>query len=129
MADEILDIVRRAAEAYERRDVDEVLESLDPDVELFPARAVLEGEPYRGHAGFKRFLADMAEDWAEFRAHAEEYRDLGDGRVLVLGRFTARGRSGVEMDAPAAWTCEVQGGKIVRLRFYGDPAAATSALE
>jgi ketosteroid isomerase-like protein len=67
----------------------------------------------------------MAEDWVDFSAHAEEYRDLGDDRVLVLGRFSGRGRSGVELDTPAAWICDLRQGKIVRLRFYGDAAAAT----
>jgi ketosteroid isomerase-like protein len=126
MAEESVEIVRGAAEAYERRDIPAVLEALDPDVELHPARAVLQGEPYRGHDGFKRFLDDMDEDWEEFAAHPEEYRELDDGRVLVLGRFSGRGRSGVEMDAPAAWTCELRDGKIVRLRFYGDVAAAAA---
>jgi ketosteroid isomerase-like protein len=129
MGQENVEIVRAAAEAYERRDIPNVLDALDPDVELFPARAVLEGEAYRGHEGFKRFLEDMSEDWEEFTAHPEEYRELEDGRVLVLGRFSGRGRSGVEIDAPAAWTSELSAGKIVRLRFYGDPAAVTAGLE
>jgi ketosteroid isomerase-like protein len=124
-----VEIVKRAAEAYERRDVQGVLEFLDPDVELYPARAVMQGEPYRGHEGFERFLADMSEDWEDFQAGGEEYRLLDDGRVLVLGRFRARGKSGVELDSPAAWTCEVQNGRIVRLRFYADADAAVRAAE
>jgi ketosteroid isomerase-like protein len=127
MSEENVDIIRRAWEAYERRDVEAVLEVLDPDVELFPARAVLEGMPYCGHEGFKKFLEDMMEDWEEFETKAEEFRQLDDGRVLVVGRFSATGKSGVELDAPAAWTCEVEGGKIVRVRFYPSAESAISS--
>jgi ketosteroid isomerase-like protein len=121
-----VEIVRRAAEAYQRRDMEAVLESLSADVELYPVRAVLEGEPYHGHEGFRRFLDDMKQDWEEFHTHLEEVRDLGDDRVLVIGRFSARGMSGVQLDSPAVWKCEVREGKIARLRFYTDEEAALS---
>ena len=44
--------------------------------------------------GWGGFLAA----WAEFRVEAEQYRELDDGSVLVLTRYTGRGkRSGVEV--------------------------------
>ena len=37
--------------------------------------------------------------WKDFRAEVEEYRELGDERVLVLIRFSGRGKtSGLELD-------------------------------
>lgn len=123
-----VEIVRAALGAYVDHDVPGVLETLDPDVELYPVRAVLEGTPYTGHEGFRRFIADMSEDWREFTIDADEVRDLGAGRVLVAGRFRGQGASGVEVDTPAVWVCEVRDGRIVRLRFYADEAAALAAL-
>jgi ketosteroid isomerase-like protein len=123
-----VEIVRSAFEAYIAGDTARVLEALAPDVELFPIRAVLEGTPYCGHEGFRKFLDDMTEDWQETRPEAKELRDLGDGRVLVVGRFHGRSASGVEVETPATWLCELAGAKIVRMRFYTDEAAALEAL-
>jgi ketosteroid isomerase-like protein len=123
-----VEIVRAALRAYVDHDVPHVLEALDPDVELFPIRAVFEGTPYRGHEGFRRFIADMSEDWQESTIEADEVRGLGAGRVLVTGRFRGQGASGVEVETPAVWVCEVRDGRIVRLRFYADEAAALAAI-
>jgi ketosteroid isomerase-like protein len=71
----------------------------------------------------------MTEDWQDFRPQADNLRDLGNGVVLVVGRFRGRGASGVEVDTPAAWACEVEQGKIMRLRFYADESAALQALD
>jgi ketosteroid isomerase-like protein len=69
------------------------------------------------------------DDWEDYHPISEEFRDLGDGRVLVLGRFHARGRaSGVEVESPAAWVSEVRGGKIFRVRIYADEPSALASL-
>jgi ketosteroid isomerase-like protein len=129
MSADDVELVRRNLEAFNRGDLPRVLEGLDPDVELVPARAVLEGSAYRGHEGFERFVADMAEDWEDFRPESDELRDLGGGRVLVLGRFSARGKaSGVEVSTPAVWLCDVRDGKVARVSFYTDEAAALDAV-
>ena len=123
-----VEIVRAALRAYVEHDVPHVLEALDPAVELYPIRAVFEGTPYRGHEGFRKFIEDMSEDWQESTIEADEVRDLGAGRVLVAGRFRGQGASGVEVDTPAVWVCELRDGRIVRLRFYADEAAALAAV-
>jgi ketosteroid isomerase-like protein len=129
MSEEDVDIVRRSLEALNEGDTEGVLGLMDPDVELVTARAVLEGISYRGHEGFRQFVADMADDWEDYHPSSERFRDLGDGRVLVVGRFHARGKaSGMEVDTPAAWVSEVREGKIVHVRFYADEAAALDAL-
>src|SRR5436309_1365356 len=99
-----LETMRAGLDAYKRRDRADVLATLDPDVELYPIRAVLEGTPYRGHEGFLRFLEDMSEDWEEFGLEDESFRELSENTVLVLATFRARGKaSGMEIEARAAW--------------------------
>ena len=122
------EIVRKALAAFNAGDNDLVVAAFDPDVELVPARAVLEGSEYRGHDGFRRFVADMDEDWDTFHPELDEVRELGDGRVLVLGHLQARGKaSGMEVDSTAAWLCDVREGRITRVRFYTDERAALEA--
>jgi ketosteroid isomerase-like protein len=124
-----LEIIRSGLDGYSRHDWETVRETLDPEVELFPIRAVFEGTPYRGHEGFKQLVADAVEDWEDFGLEAEELYDLEDGRVLVVADFRARGKaSGVEFATRAAWLCELRDGKVIKLRFYPDEEAARAAL-
>ncbi len=114
--------------ALNRRDVEGMLATLQPDAEMVPARAVLEGTTYRGHEGMRQWLVDMADDWDEFRIDPYDVRGLTGGRVLVLGRFHARGKSsGVRLDQPAAWICRLVDGKVAHMRFFADADAALSA--
>ncbi len=123
-----VETIRAGLAALNRRDVDGMLATLQPDAEMVPLRAVLEGTVYRGHDGLRLWLADMAEDWDDLRIDSDEVRGLDGGRVLVLGRFHARGKSsGVRLDQPAAWICELVDGKVARIRFFADAAAALSA--
>jgi ketosteroid isomerase-like protein len=129
MSEEDVEVVRRALEAFNEGETESVLELMDPEIEFVPVRAVLEGSSYRGHEGFKRFVADMVEDWEDFHPSSERFRDLGDGRVLVIGRIQARGRaSKMEFQTPGAWVTRVRDGKIVHVRFYADEAAALDEL-
>jgi ketosteroid isomerase-like protein len=120
--------VRAGLAALDRRDVDGMLATLHPDCEMFPLRAVLDGTVYRGHAGLRKWLQDMLEDWDDFRIESIETHDLGQGRLLVLARFHARGRaSGVVLDRPAAWVCRLAEGKVIEVRFFEDAEAARAA--
>src|SRR5271169_5601822 len=88
---ENLDLVRSIYADWERGDFRHV-EWAHPDIEwtavdgLSPGTA--RGIPAMG-AGWRDFVSD----WADFRADADEYRELDDGRVLALHRFSGRGRT------------------------------------
>jgi ketosteroid isomerase-like protein len=130
MSERDLDIIRAGVAALNKRDLEGMLATLAEDVELVPLRAVLEGTVYRGHAGLRRWLEDMSEDWDDFRIDLHEVRDLGAERVLLLGRFHARGRSsGVQLDWPAAWICRMAAGKVARMRFYADAESALAEAD
>lgn len=114
----------RGIDAYNQGDVEGVIAMTDPDVELVPVRALLEGGGYRGHDGVREFMADMDEDWAEREIIVDEVRDL-DGRVLVLGTMRAVGRaSGSEMMHPLAWLSDLRDGRLLRMRAFTDTDAA-----
>jgi ketosteroid isomerase-like protein len=126
-----LDLVREGVNAWNERDTGRLLELLDPDVELVPMRARLEGGRYTGHAGMLQMMRDTAEDWEGARVEIEELRDLGDS-VLVLGRFQAKGRaSGVDLDMPAAWISDLTDGRVTRMRAFPnrDEAIRAAGLE
>jgi ketosteroid isomerase-like protein len=115
------EVVERLIKAFSEGDVDAALAELDPEVELVPIRAQLEGTNYRGHEGYRRVLADFEEDWGELRLIPEQLRESGD-RVLVTGRMLAKGKaSGVELDIPLALLYQLRDRKVVRLESFADP--------
>ena len=96
-----VETIRRGVAALNRGDVDGMAATLDPDVELVPLRAVLDGTSYRGHEGLRRWMDDMVEDWTRFEIALDEVRELRPGRVLVRATMRMRGRSsGVALDSP-----------------------------
>jgi uncharacterized protein len=119
--------VRRGIDAYNRGDVEALIELSDPEITMVPVRALLEGGEYRGHEGVRRFIADMDEDWASRQIEIDEIRDLDDA-VLVLGTFAATGRSGNEVRYPLAWHSTYREGKLLRMQAYSDRDAALRAL-
>lgn len=128
MASRFGELVAAGVDAFNRRDVEASVALMDPDVELVPLRAVLEGTTFHGHDGVREFFERVDDDWEVFQLEVSEVDDLGPHRVLTLGRLTARGRaSGVSVDATGAWVTDVRNGKITRLRFYSDRDQAVEA--
>jgi ketosteroid isomerase-like protein len=124
-----VEVVKRAVDAYNRRDVDDLFaELVTPDLELWPAvTRAYGGGCYQGREGLERFAAAIGEVWEELQNTAEEFRDLGD-RVLVLGRLTGRGKgSGAQVDAPLAAIFDFRDDRIWRVRGYVDRAEGLRA--
>ena len=132
MSQENVEVARQAFVAFNRTFTEgtpEFYEFVDPEVEWIPITALLEGTRYQGHDGVRQWMEDMKGDWEVFETHAEEFRDLGDDRVLALGTWRAQGRgSGVELDFPrAAWLTRFRDGKIIRLQTFTDRELALEA--
>jgi ketosteroid isomerase-like protein len=127
VAAEDLEAVRRGIDAYNRGDVEGMLETTSEDVVLVPVRSLLEGGEYRGHDGVRRYMADMDEDWVERSIEVDEIREL-EGSFLVLGVFIAVGRSGTEVRYPVAWHSVIRDGKLVHMTAYSDQDAAIRKL-
>lgn len=123
---------RRMHEAFNRTFTEgtaELFEVLDPEAEWIPITAVLEGTNYQGEAEIRRWMEEMKRQWEFYETRPEEFLDLGDDRVLVLGTWRARGRgSGVELDSqPAAWLIRIEAGKVIRMQTFTDRLKAFEA--
>jgi uncharacterized protein len=129
VAERDIEILRRAYKAFNRRDLEAMLEFFDADSHWVPSSSAWgEGTIYRGHDGVRQLLDDLASDWERFEVEPEEYRDLGD-LIFVTGRVRAVPKGGGrEIDSPTAWVWEMREGKALRLQAYTDPQAARDAL-
>jgi ketosteroid isomerase-like protein len=129
MSRENVEIVRRASEAFARRDWDSLADLLDPNVEQHGTVGGLgEGHVLRGVREIRQnWEREDDEIWEEHRIEPQEFIDAGD-RVVVFAREYQRGRSsGVELVVETASILDVREGRIVRMQGYMDQAAALRA--
>jgi ketosteroid isomerase-like protein len=130
MSQENVETFKRGFEAYQRRDIDAVLATLDPEVEWHPLLPVLlggEATAYRGHAGVRELVRELDDAFVEFQAELSDIRDLGE-RVLAIGHLRGRGKeSGVPTESDVVWLLDLKDGKGLRIREYLTPNEALEA--
>src|SRR5215207_7489148 len=129
MSQENVEAARRLYDARNRGDVEAVIAECHPRVEWHPHLSSLAGQAVQGHAGVRRYLASLAEDWEEFRHEPERFFDAGDAVVALL-RTCARGRgSGVEVDLRVAHVITfAKTGRCIRSVSYLDRSEALEAV-
>ena len=124
MSQENVENFKRANGAFNRRDVNGVLEAVDPEVVWHSAWM---GSVYRGHQGVREWIEEVDESLDEINAEFPELRDLGD-RLLALGHFRGLGKeSRVEIESPVAYLVEFKDGKVSRVQTYLDRDEALEA--
>ena len=127
MAGDHVSSALRSMAAFNERSPDRLVAECDPDCELVPFRAQLEGTSYQGHEAIRQFMRDMDEDWTGFKI-APQLVGQSDDRVVVTGRVTGSGRaSGVDLDLVAGFVFEFRGDLIAHIRSYSDPDEAVRA--
>jgi ketosteroid isomerase-like protein len=130
MSQQNVEVVRRVADAYNRRDVGAMLDELHPEIEWHPLLQVLLGGGaivYRGHEGVREGIRDLDEAFSEIQAEQSEVRDLGD-RVIAIGHLRGRGKeSGALTESALTWIVEFKSGKVIRVREYLEPEEALEA--
>jgi ketosteroid isomerase-like protein len=131
MSEENVEVFKRGLEAYNRRDLDAMLEMVDPEVEFHAVLQVaLGGEAvvYRGYDGAREMVGDLDETLAPLHIEISEIRDLDD--VLVAtGSLRGHGtESGVDIESPYGLVVEFRNGRAVRIRDYLDPKQALEAV-
>ena len=114
-------------EAFKRRDLHGYLELMDPELEFIPYEVHLEGgDPYRGHAGVRRWWEELFAVVPDVRADVFEIRDFGS-RTVVHGRLHGQGAaSGAPIDRTMWLVTEWRGDKEV---WWGSFVSEDEALE
>ena len=130
MSQENVELVRSVFADWERGDWGST-EWADPEIEF----VIADGPDLRNLKGLPAMAAgwrDFLTAWTGYGVQAEEYRDLGDDRVLVILHAVGRGRiSGVELGqttGKGANLYHVSGNKVTRLVIYFDHTRAFDDL-
>jgi hypothetical protein len=97
MARENVDLVRSIYAAWERGDFGSA-DWADPEIEYVVADGPTRGS-WAGIGEMADAVRDFLSAWEGFRVEADEYRELGPERVLVLIHRAGRGKlSGLELE-------------------------------
>ena len=124
-----MEVLRVAYDAWNRGDLDAVLELLDPDLEWEENPDVYPGldSVYRGHEGFLKRQRDAFDIWEWFSVEGREMLDAGE-HVVVLLHIAGKGRhSGIEVEKDVYEAFTFRDGKVIRHRIFGDRAEALEA--
>jgi ketosteroid isomerase-like protein len=133
MSDDVVDVVRRNMDAWNRGDVAELVALAHPDLEWHPAStAALTGEQtgYSGPEGMRQWWREMHEAFDGLHNEIHEVRSLTRDTALVLGTLRGTGRAGgVPIAQPFGMLLEFEGGLFIRGRSWFDPEEALRAAE
>jgi len=125
-----LDLVRSIYAAWERGDYSST-DWAHPEIEFVIADGPDPGT-WTGLTGLAQGSRDFLSAWEDARAEADELRELDDEHVLVLVRYSGRGkRSGLDlrpMQPKGTWLFRLRDGKVTRLVRYWDREHAFADL-
>jgi hypothetical protein len=91
MAEENLDLARRAYDAFNSRRLDEFMALSHPEIVIESRIVAIEGG-YNGRDGLRRWLSDFFDVLPDYGLEIEELRDLGNA-TLAHARARAHGAS------------------------------------
>jgi ketosteroid isomerase-like protein len=125
VSQENVDTVRRAVEAFNRREL--LLEIYAPEAEWIEDPRYPGAETFRGREGIRRSVEKWWETWSAVTLRVEEFIDAGD-RVVMWGALEARARDPeVTIGGQFGGVWELRDGLIVRVRVLGGREEALEA--
>jgi ketosteroid isomerase-like protein len=123
-------IIRRAHEAFNRRDREAFVALWTEDCEFRPAlEREIEGDEgvFLGHDGIRRWWQAMSEAWKELESGVHEVRAAGE-QALAFVTVRGRGRlSDAVIEGQFFQLVTVRGGKVLASRDFSDRAEALEA--
>ena len=125
MSQERIDLIRRIFERWNagEREINE--SDADPEVVVYSAMTNAE---YHGYDGIRSWMAEIDDQFEDWRLSIDQFQDASEDRILVLGTVHVRGRtSGVEFDQPMGWLLRFAGERVIELRSVPGHAQALEA--
>ena len=126
MSEENVEIVRRAYEAFNRRDFDAALADAADDVTWMPLFSV-ETALLRGKDEIRAAWSRQVES-LDVKVEVNELIPVGDSHVVAVARWAGRGAgSGAPVETTAAQLVTIRDGKAIRTETFGSKDEALAA--
>src|SRR6187551_3252012 len=129
MSQENVEIVRDAAAAFNRGDLDAWLEYWTDDIDYRAVEGALDDRgPMHGKDAVRAYFQDWLDTFDDLKAEPLELIDAADEQVVTVLRFGGRAKlSGVEADLTFAVVYTLRDGKVARGREYWTKEQALEA--
>jgi ketosteroid isomerase-like protein len=126
-----LEVVRRAVDAYNRRDLHALTSLTTDDFEFVPyLTTLIEKTTYHGHKGWVKYFQEADAAWKSLHVRLEEARQLGAGLMYGSGEVAGEGRaSGLEIRIPLFWVVAIRDGRLSRVQAFDSEADALAAAD
>jgi ketosteroid isomerase-like protein len=128
MAQDNVDVVQGAWDAFGRGDIDAVLDAIAPAAVTRVPESLPWGGTYAGPDGFRDFLTRLTENFDQFTATPDKVLGADDNHVVVLAIVKGRTRGGATIENRAIWIYQLRDGKIADAETFGDTAQVLEAL-
>ena len=122
-------LIRRAYDAFAKRDLDALIALSDEEIEVSTVTGLLAGrtDPYRGHAGLAEYMSDLSGTWKRLELTPQQFLEVDDESTLVFGRVRAWHDAGF-LDSSNAWLWTIRDGRVVAVKVFADPGEARRAF-
>ena len=128
MAQDNVDVVQGAWDAFGRGDIDAVLEAIAPSAETRVPESLPWGGTYAGPDGFRDFLARLNDSFEVFSATPQKVLGADDNHVVVLAKTKGRTKAGATIEGKTIWIYQLRDGRIADAESFGDTAQLLEAL-
>jgi ketosteroid isomerase-like protein len=128
MAQDNVDVVQGAWDAFGRGDIDALLEAIAPSAETRLPESLPWGGTYAGPDGFRDFLTKLGDSWDQFSATPQKVLGADDNHVVVLATTKGRTKAGATIEGKTIWIYQLRDGKIADAESFGDTAQLLEAL-
>lgn len=115
----------RFADAVTRGDPDGAVAECHPDVSFSSVLASVDGEPFLGHEGIRRYFDSFLGTLEEWRVELHRVEEVPGERVAVTMTMHVKGRaSGAALSQEIGHVWELRDGKLWRCTAFSDPDEA-----
>ncbi len=128
MAQDNVDVVQGAWDAFGRGDVDGATNIVAPEGEITAPATLPWGGTFLGPEGFRDFLRTLLSHFKEFKATPEKVLGADDDHVIVTANLKGRTKGGTAFETRAVWVYKLRGGQVVSAEAYGDSAQMLKTL-
>jgi ketosteroid isomerase-like protein len=127
ISQENVELAHQAYDAFNRRDFASLLALVDPDAEVVPRLAGVEGG-YHGPEGIRRWWQNLLDAWPDFTVEVVEVRDLGQTTVTKIEVGGHAADSGIRVRQPSWHVWQWRRKKAVWFGVFATEAEALEAV-
>jgi ketosteroid isomerase-like protein len=125
-----MELAKAGYEAFQRSDVQTVLDLTDPEVEIYLPPTLPNSGTFHGHEGYMTWLGRWLEAWDDFHIEVRGMEAVGERHVVTAIHQSGIGRgSGIPVEMDVAYMLDIRDGKVIALQMYLSRDEALSVAE